>query len=128
MERAIEIFAAVNFLIIGLSHIFQHRAWTEFFMYLHQRGRVGAFANGFLSLFMGTLIVSFHNVWTGLPAVLTVLGWGMVLKAVITFVNPAWGLRSMARVREDNSRQFIVAGVLFVVVAAVLGYSISQSA
>ena len=35
MEEAIRVFAAVNFLTMGLSHIFQHRAWAEFFAYLH---------------------------------------------------------------------------------------------
>lgn len=50
MEEAIRVFAAVNFLTMGLSHVFQHRAWAEFFVYLHQQGRPGAFANGFLTL------------------------------------------------------------------------------
>ncbi len=39
MEEAIRVFAAVNFLTMGLSHIFQHRAWAEFFAYLHEQGR-----------------------------------------------------------------------------------------
>jgi hypothetical protein len=28
MERAVQILAAVNFLVIGTSHIFQPRAWV----------------------------------------------------------------------------------------------------
>ena len=59
VERAIEIFAAINFLILGLSHVFQHRAWTEFFVRLREKGHPGAFANGFLTLFTGSLIVAF---------------------------------------------------------------------
>ena len=49
MERAIEIFAAINFLILGLSHVFQPRVWAEFFVRLRDWGRPGAFANGFLT-------------------------------------------------------------------------------
>ena len=76
MEEAIEIFATINFVIIGFSHIFQHRAWAEFFLLLSKQGRAGAFANGFLTLVTGSLIVAFHNVWTGIPVVLTIIGWG----------------------------------------------------
>ncbi len=124
MQQAIEVFAAINFLVIGLSHVFQHRAWAEFFILLHGQGRPGAFANGFLSLFTGTLIVAFHNVWSGIPVVLTLIGWAMVLKGAVVFIAPDWGLRSMALVRRENSRMFIVPGVILIVVAVVLGYSL----
>ncbi len=127
MEQAIQTFAAINFLVIGLSHVVQHRAWAEFFMLLHRQGRPGAFANGFLSLITGTLIVAFHNVWSGIPVVLTVLGWSFVLKAAVIFVVPDWGLRSIGRVRRDNSRMFMIPGVLLIIGAVALGYSVWQT-
>ncbi len=124
MQQAIQIFAAINFLVIGLSHVVQHRAWAEFFILLHRQGRPGAFANGFLSLLTGSLIVAFHNVWSGIPVVLTVLGWSFVLKAAVIFVVPDWGLRSIGRVRRDNSRMFMIPGVILIAVAVALGYSV----
>ncbi len=127
MEQAIQTFAAINFFVIGLSHVVQHRAWAEFFILLHRQGRPGAFANGFLSLITGTLIVAFHNVWSGIPVVLTVLGWSFVLKAAVIFVVPDWGLRSIGRVRRDNSRMFMIPGVLLIIGAVALGYSVWQT-
>jgi len=127
MEQAIQTFAAINFLVIGLSHVVAHRAWAEFFILLHRQGRPGAFANGFLSLLMGTLIVAFHNVWSGIPVVLTVLGWSFVLKAAVVFVVPDWGLRSIGRVRRENSRMFMIPGVLLIIGAVALGYSVWQT-
>ena len=124
MEEAIRLFAAINFLIIGLSHIFQHRVWAEFFTRLHDKGRAGAFINGFLSLMTGTLIVAFHNVWSWPAVLLTALGWSFVLKAAVAFLYPDWALKSMARVRLDNSYIFILPGLIMVVIAAVLGYSL----
>lgn len=127
MEQAIQTFAAINFLVIGLSHVVAHRAWAEFFILLHRQGRPGAFANGFLSLLMGTLIVAFHNVWSGIPVVLTVLGWSFVLKAAVVFVVPDWGLRSIGRVRRENSRMFMIPGVILIIGAVALGYSVWQT-
>ncbi len=124
MQQAIELFAVINFLIIGLSHVFQHRAWAEFFILLHRQGRPGAFANGFLSLVTGSLIAAFHNVWSGVPIILTVIGWSFVLKAALVFLFPEWGLRSIGRVRLENSRLFMVPGVIMILLAILLGYSL----
>jgi len=126
MERAIEIFAAINLLIIGVSHIFQHRAWAEFFVRLHEQGRPGAFANGFLALFTGSLIVAFHNVWSWPGVLLTAMGYSMVLKSAVLFIRPDWGLASMGRVTPETSRKLVIAGVMFIAVALILGYSIWQ--
>ncbi len=124
MEQGIRAFVAVNFLVLGLSHVVQHRAWAEFFARLHGLGRPGAFANGFLSLMTGTLIVSFHNVWSGFPMAVTLLGWSMVLKATIVFVFPEVGLRSMGHIAPDNSQRFRIPGAIMIAVSAALGYSL----
>lgn len=126
MEQAIEIFAAINFLIIGLSHVFQHRAWAEFFVHLQRQGRPGSFANGFLSLFTGSLIVAFHNVWSWPGLLLTVIGYGMLLKSAVVFIRPDLGLASMARVTPETSRKIMFPGVMFIAVALFLSYSVWQ--
>jgi hypothetical protein len=122
LELAIEAFAAINFLVIGVSHMLQPRAWVEFFERLRAVGRPGAFANGFLTLLMGSLIVAFHNVWTGIPAILTFMGWVFVLKSAIVFVSPETGLRSMSMAKAQDSKSYVVAGLVLVGVAALLCY------
>lgn len=120
MEGAIQCFAAINCLVIGLSHVVQPHAWVEFFAWLRGKGRAGSFANGFLSLSFGALIVSFHNVWTGIPAVLTFIGWGQVVKGLVAFVFPRAGLRSMAIATPGNARKFVAAGLVLMAVGALL--------
>lgn len=120
MERAIEIYAGIQFLIIGLSHLLQPRAWVEFFIALREKGRAGVFANGFLSLIFGSLIVAFHDVWTGWPVVLTLLGWAQVIKAGIAFVLPDVSMRGLQRVSMDRAWEFQVPGALFVVLAGLM--------
>ncbi len=69
MELAITRLAIICFFVIGVSHVVQPRVWAQFFMELHERGRVGSFLNALLHFPMGVVIVSFHNVWRGLPLV-----------------------------------------------------------
>jgi len=73
---------------------------------------------------MGALIVAFHNVWSGIPMVLTIIGWAYCIKSLIYFVCPKHGLRMLARVKVEKSREFIVPGVMMVVYACLLAYSI----
>jgi hypothetical protein len=128
MERALEIFAVVQLTIIGLSHIVFHRAWAEFFVWLTARGRSGAFVNGFLSLALGSMVVAFHWVWSGLPMVLTVVGVLSLVKAASCFLLPDAALRSMARVRPERSREFVAAGVVSLAIAAVTAVAVVRGA
>ena len=130
VHAAIEFFAGLQFLVIGLSHLFQPMAWVEFFTLLRSKGRVGVFFEGFLLLGFGGLIVAFHNVWSGLPTVLTVVGWLQVLKGLVRFALPQLGLRIYGRVRPERAWEFRWAGVfclalggLFIYLAfAISGY------
>ena len=124
MERAIEILAFIQLTVIGLSHIICHRAWAEFFIWLRGKGVIGAFANGFLSLAAGSLIFAFHRVWSGIPLVLTVFGLLNILKGANCFLLPDLALRSMGRVSLEKSREFVAAGVISLVIAAVVGYGL----
>lgn len=122
METATETFAAVFLLVIGLSHIAQPRPWVEFFVWLHGKGHAGVFVNGFLSLGFGSFIVAFHNVWSGLPVILTFFGWAQVLKGLVSFVAPQVALWGLSRVSYERAWHFIVGGVLALALSAVLWY------
>ena len=124
METSIQIIAAISFIVIGLSHIFQPRVWVEFFRILREKGEAGIFIVALLHLPMGALIVAFHNVWHGIPIVLTVIGWGYVLKSLLYFVYPAHGLKMLARVSLERSWEFVAGGFFLVVIGGLLTFSI----
>ena len=128
MERAIQVFALIQFIVIGLSHVLQPRAWVTFFILLREKGDAGVFVVAFLSLIFGSIVVAFHNVWTGLPIALTVIGWAQVVKGLIYFTFPAFGLRRLQTVSYERAFVFIPAGVAFLVLAAVLGYHLWATA
>lgn len=117
MAESIAIFASINFLIIGLSHILQTEAWHKFFLQLHSLGKPGAFVNGFITLLPGSLIVSFHNIWSGVPVVLTLIGWLYIVKSIAIFLYPEWNLRSMKSVETAAPVKARLVGVLLLGIA-----------
>src|SRR5947209_4652367 len=122
MEHAVEGFTAVCLFGVGLSHVVQPLAWVEFFMWLRGQGRCAVFLDGLLTLNFGALVVAFHNVWTGLPVVVTVLGWGMVLKGTVRLVGPGVGLRVYERIVPERAWHFRAGGVFALALSAFSGY------
>ncbi len=123
MERAIEIFAALSGLVVGLSHAAQPRAWAELFVRLRAWGPAGALVNGLLSLLFGSLVVAFHDVWHGPAAVLTALGWAQVVKGFVHLVLPRVGLRSLERVSPERPGGFVAAGVALLALSGACWYA-----
>jgi hypothetical protein len=118
LARAVEIYAAVHFAVIGLSHVLQPQVWVQFFLLLRAQGHVGVFLNGFLSLVFGAVIVGFHNVWSDTGIVLTLVGWAQIVKALISFCAPAFAMRSLNRVAPERAWELQVAGAVFLGLAA----------
>jgi len=124
METAVQVFAVVNFLVMGLSHLIQPRVWVKFFVLLREKGDAGVFVNGFLSLGFGSIVVAFHNVWTGIPMVLTVYGWVLVLKALISFTMPKVAMRSLEQVAPERSWKFVLPGAMLLFLGGLLATSL----
>jgi len=123
METAVERLVALNFFVFGLSHIFQPRVWVEFFIMLREKKEVGSFLNGFVHFPLGAFIVAFHNVWHGIPMIVTIMGWGLVIKSTIYFVYPRHGVRMLGTVSLDKLWHFVVAGIFSVALSGLIFYS-----
>ena len=122
METSVEKLTALYFLVIGLSHIVQPRAWVRFFIMLREKQEVGSLLNGLVHFPLGAFIVAFHNVWHGIPMVVTIIGWGLVIKSTIYFVLPQHGTRMLALISVERSWQFVVAGVMSVALGGLILY------
>jgi hypothetical protein len=124
MERGIEIMTVVALLILGISHIVRPRAWVAFFSMLREKGEAGVFALALLHLWPALLIIAFHNRWSGIPLIVTLLGWAWTLKAAVYFTFPHVGLMGLGRVSIERAREFVIAGVVLVAMAGLVASSL----
>lgn len=121
MEKSVQIFVLVNFIVIGLSHFFQANVWVDFFRKLSQKGFIGAYINGFISLSFGSIIVAFHWVWQELaPILITAMGVLQVIKSLIIFVFPTYGLKSISSKQAQNPDSYRIGGLLFLILAGII--------
>jgi hypothetical protein len=124
MDIAIEKLVAISFFVIGVSHILQPRAWVEFFIRFRDKGTVGSLQLGLFHLPLGLLIVSFHNIWHGLPIVVTIIGWGQLLKSFLYLTYPKHGLKMLSTISIERSWHFIAAGIFSLVISGLTLFSL----
>lgn len=124
MESAILKLAIICFFVTGLSHVVRPKVWAQLFILMHRKGEAGSFLNALLHFPLGVLIVSFHNVWHGLPLVLTLMGWGLVLKSLIYFVFPGHAARMLGRVSLERAWEFTVAGIFSIGLSGLLMFAL----
>ena len=125
MERATELFVLITAVVISLSHILQARTWAELYAAMARQGRLGAFANGALSLAPGAAIVAGHgHVWSWPAAVLTLFGWALVIKSAVAFLAPELALRSMTQAGARSGRGFVVGGFVLLAISGVAAYAL----
>jgi uncharacterized protein YjeT (DUF2065 family) len=121
--HSIQFFVALNLFVIGLSHFLQPKIWIDFFQYLSKKGHIGNIFNGLLSLTMGTIILSFHFVWTWPMILITLYGLAQFLKGVIYLTIPSIGLKSIGKV-DTNFKKFRWVGLVMCSLSILIAYSL----
>ena len=124
MENAVERLAAMVLLLTCLSHIAAPRAWRILFDRIRAGGETAGLAIAAIHLPLGLMIVAFHNVWTWPEAVVTVLGWGLLLKGSLHALFPQLARRSLNLPGggEQAERRYRVAGALMLPLALAIGW------
>ncbi len=112
VDQSIELFVAINFLAIGLSHFLHPKSWVDFFTFLHSKNTTGNIINALIALAMGSVILSFHLIWKWPKVWITLYGISQVLKGFIYLIKPSIGMSSIARVKIERANKFRWTGLL----------------
>lgn len=119
MNDPLEKALAVAFLVVGLSHIFQPRAWSDFFVDLFKT-RAAALAIALYTLPWGLVLVFGHNRWEwGLSLIATLYGWSALIKGSLYLLYPQIAART-ARGRIEKPASFVYAGLVVIALGATL--------
>ena len=121
LDLLIERWFAIGFLVFGISHLLYPGKWAALFLPLRERDTGGLLVATF-TLPLGLIIVLAHNIWVwGLPVIVTLLGYGMILKSLFYLFFPRALFPLMASGRRMR-RGFTIAGVAMILLGALLLY------
>ena len=122
MQRFVELYVFLGFLVVGISHITMAAAWDEFFALLRSKGRAGVIANGMLALAFGSIVVVGHNIWSGLALIVTLIGWAQLVKAFLHLTIPGIGERSLQMAETNPLTKFRLGGAVMLIVDIPVAY------
>lgn len=121
MNDPLQAALAVAFVVVGLSHVLCGRRWEAFFEPLF-KSPSGPLVIAMYTLPVGLLIVVTHNDWSwDLGVIVTLYGWGSLLKGTIYFLFPAVPLRLISE-RMRSGRTFMKAGGVLIALGLFLAY------
>lgn len=116
---AVQLIMLIGMTIMGVSHILQPQMWADFFAAIHRQGHTGLVGKVMLvELWPALLIVSLHQVWSGPAIALTIYGWLLLAKVVISLVVPALPMRAMTIPARGAKRSFIPGGIALLALSA----------
>lgn len=121
MALFIERYFAITMLVLGLSHIALAREWRDFFLLLKQTGVAGIIIAMF-TFPLALLIVLGHNIWVvDLPVIVTVCGWGMLIKSV-SYALVSGQAERMIPTGANAQRKYRAGGFVALAIGALLLY------
>jgi hypothetical protein len=119
-QHAIEVFAFLNFAVVGLSLVLRPHAWATFFLWMRREGEAGAVIYGLLCVLWGSLIVSFHPDWHGVLVILPAFGALQLFEGFVFLLAPPIGLKLMAIFTEGRLALLRLLGLIALVLAGVI--------
>ena len=124
MENAVERLAALVLLLTCLSHIAAPRAWNLLFQRIRAGGETAGLVNAAIHLPLGLMIIAFHNLWTWPAALVTVIGWALVIKGAAHLLFPKLAQRTLniPRSGAQAERRYRLAGALMLPLALAIGW------
>lgn len=127
METGLQITCCIQLAVLGVAHLLRPGVLIDFYSVLNAKGEAGVVFIALLSLFSGSFLVAFHNVWTGIPIVLTLVGWSQLVKGTAYLLFPSLGLRFISKVTADRANQFRIPGIPLIAIAAALAWHLMNS-
>ena len=122
MEHAVELMMGVGFLVLGASMFLRTADWTDWLSYLAQRGRHSSLILGIVNLLMGAFVVSFHWVWEGVAAVVTIFGVLFIVRSCLLLLFPGFLPEMLRRLQPRADNLITFAGLIVGGIALMLLY------
>ena len=114
MDLAIERIAALFYLIMGFSLMVRPVIWVNYIDELRKE-KPTANAYALIHILLGLMIIVFHNTWVMHPSVIiTVVGWGVILKMVTFLLFPKFLIGLLPK-EEQISTFARIEGIIFTI-------------
>lgn len=119
MVLAIQFAVGICCFVIGLSMLFHRFDWLAWLDGLRHKGKPETLVIGMTGLFISSLILGFHQVWSGVPLIVTLIGLIGVIEGTVYLLCPSMFPKMLACL-VPHSRFFVLWGILATVLGVII--------
>lgn len=119
MEQAVQFMMGISLAVLGLSLFFRASDWVAWMRDVQHAGREASLPIGALNLFLGSLVLGFHQIWEGWPMIVTVIAVLMTLKGILYLLMPGWISVKMKALIQSGMRPYLMVYGLIILVVGV---------
>lgn len=109
----------ISFAVVGVGIFWNLRRFQKIVKEFEKMPAL-VYLGGIMSLVMGLLVVLSHNIWQGWMAVITFLGWVMLVKGVVLLFLPEVAVSAWKKLHYD--KYYVVSGGVALVLGLYLLY------
>ncbi|WP_420449274.1 hypothetical protein [Candidatus Palauibacter sp.] len=115
LARAVEMFVSINLIALGASFLLRPGDWKALLTHLQSKGTAGSLPLALIGLGVGSFVVAFHNIWDGVPMIVTIYGWAALLKGTFQVLYPGIALKRIDTALRMGAGLWRTAGTLALV-------------
>ncbi len=107
----------IIYLSVGIGMLFNKNYYKKFFDNMYNE-MTALYVGGFMATITGLAIISYHNIWTGWPILVTIVGWLALIKGVMILLLP----NAFEGIVKNIIKNISVWSPLIIALGLVFGY------
>lgn len=116
MITSVEVMVGLIFVVLGISIMLRPAIWGALITRMAQsQDHSTILAAGSINLALGAFIVSFHWVWSGLSAIITLIGVLLLLRAAFLMYYPAKAKTMIVKMQPQMSPLLNFSGIICII-------------
>lgn len=120
MNQPIELIIGITFFILGLSLLFHQRKWTALINDILAKGPSAILMIGAADVLMGSFIISFHWVWSGLSTITTIVGALFLLRGTVRLLCPKMVVKRLKSMMRHATKTLWISGLTVIVLSWII--------
>lgn len=109
------------YLLTGLSVLIYPDQWEKV-VKSWEKEHLAVIGLSFFTLFLGSYIISIHNIWEmGITGLITLIGWIAFVKGIFYFLAPSKWIKEILK-SWKNPRLIALSGLVAIALGAMLSY------
>ncbi len=118
--ESVEFAVGLSLLFFSISWIFRQKDWLSLIEHVESKGNRAILLVGVINTAVGSFILGFHWIWTGMSLIVSVIGIFFLLRGFLCLTCPQWVLKKIQKVMKRGKTNLRIAGLVTIIISGAI--------